>query len=314
MPARDAKVADDMSDSMYEITSTREKFFGPRMAFAFAACYFIYCVLPDLNLTHIRQLISPSGKGKNLRTKIKARIDHPIVRDFLEEINSTSYESLLPVITRFSHLLLDEKSLRLFTLEENKISIGDIMENGKLCLINLSCGIIGKQRSSIISGLIDSLISNNALARASIPYNKRKPCTLIKDEFYLGPGDLDSQFSCLAKFGLSLIVAHQYLEQVEGKTRGVLGTAGTRICFKLRRQDAEIFYKDFGIYPEEFTSLRKFQAIVKIEDEVVKINTPKPVFNTDDCSEEIFKSCLSRYYLKNINKKPAQKRLSFGEL
>lgn len=310
-----SKTSDDLTEAMRDVAGSRDTWFGPRMSYAFMCLYYIYSVIPEFNLTHIRQIVSRSPKAKSLRSKAKARINHPIVRDFLEELSYTSQETLMPVITRLSHLLLDERSLRLFTLETNKISINDIMENGRLCLINLSVGIIGKQRSSILAGLMDSLISNNALARASIPYDMRKPCTIIKDEFYLGPGDLDAQLTQLAKYNLSVIFAHQYLDQVEGKTKDVMATAGSRIIFKLRRQDAEAMGRDFGIDPEEFTSLRQFQAIVKIEDEVVKINTPKPVFNQQDYSQEIIQNCFNRYYLRHkSNKNTKEKELSFDTL
>jgi hypothetical protein len=308
-----SKVSDDLTESMRDVASTRE-FWGPRMAYAFMCLYYIYSVLPDLNFAHIRQLASPSRKAKSLRTKVRAQITHPIVCDFLDEIDSTPFEIMMPVITRLSHLLLDEKSLRLFTLDENKISINDIMENGKLCLVNLSCGIIGKQRSSILSGLMDSLINNNALARAAIPYEKRKPCTIIKDEFYLGPGDLDSQITGLAKYNLAVIFAHQYLNQVEGRTQEVMATAGTRIIFKLRRKDAETIGMDFDINPLELTELKKFQAIAKIEDEVIKINTPKPTFAVEDYSREIMENCLQKYYLRHKDALADRQVLPFDTL
>ena len=279
------------------------------MAYVFQCLYFIYCEIPEMDMVHLRQMIPPkSPRAKVIRSKIKARIKHPIVRDFIDELEVTSQEILMPVITRLSHLLLDEKSLRLLTLKENKISISDIMENGKLCLINLSIGTIGRQRSSILSGLVESLIVNNALSRAKIPYEDRKPCTLIKDEFYLGPGDLDMQLSSLAKYNLSTVFAHQYLDQVEGVTREVMATAGTRIAFKLRRKDAESFGRDFGIDPEEFTSLKKFEAIVKVEDEVVKINTPKPSFQDEDLSKEILQNCYEKYYQSHTDTQPDKKK------
>ena len=206
--------------------------------------------------------------------------------------------------------------MKLFTQETNKISISDIMENGKLCLVNLSIGTIGKQRSSILSGLMDSLINNNILARANVPYNKRKPCTLVRDEFYLGNTDLDAQLTGLAKYGLSVIFANQYLNQVEGNTREVLGTDGSRLIFRTRMKDAEILAKEFGIEPEDITSLRKFQAFFHSEGETVKINTPKPEFPKDDYSKEIMQNCLDKYYLKHEVEVPAQKKekLLFDEL
>ena len=199
-----SKASDDLTESMRDVSGSRENFWGPKMAYYFSCLFYIYSVLPDLSLTHIRLLVSRSKKAKVLRTKVKARIKHPIVQDFLDELDFIPYEAMTPVTNRLSHLLLDRKSLRLLTLKQNKISIADIMENGKLCLINLSCGIIGRQRSSILSGLMDSLINNNALARSNIPYEERKPCTVIKDEFYLGPGDLDNQLVGLAKYGISV--------------------------------------------------------------------------------------------------------------
>lgn len=309
------KASDDLTEAMRDVASSKEKFWGPRMAYAFQCLYFIYCVVPELDMTHLRLLVSSSRKAKVLRTKVKAEIDHPIVRDFLEELEYIPVEMMMPVITRLSHLLIDEKSLRLFTQTENRISIHDIMESGKLCLINLSVGVIGRQRSSILSGLIDSLINNNALARASVPYDKRKPCTIIKDEFYLGPGDLDMQLSGLAKYGISVVFANQYLSQVEGMTREVMATAGTRIAFRLRRKDAEEMGRDFDVEAEEFTSLKKFEAIVKIEDEVVKINTPKPVFNDEDFSSEIMQRCFEKYYVRHGKSLSMKKeRLEFDTL
>ena len=314
-----SKASDDLTESMRDVKSGKENFWGPKMSYAFSCLYFIYCVLPDLNLTDIRHLISTTKQSKVYRQKIKARISHPIIKDFLDELDSTRFESIAPVITRLSHLLLDEKSLRLFTLDENKISISDIMENEnypKLCLINLSIGTIGKQRSSILSGLMDSLINNNVLARANIPYHKRKICTVIKDEFYLGPGDLDSQLTGLAKYGLSVIFAHQYINQVDGNTRDVMATAGSRIIFKIRREDADRMGKEFEIDPSEFTDLRKFQAIMKIEDEIIKIDTPVPCFLENDFSEEIMKHSLREYYLKHESSSfvKEEKKLFFDTL
>jgi hypothetical protein len=313
-----SKLSDDMTEAMRDVGTSRDNnFWGPKMAYYFTCLYYIYCVLPDLHLTHLRQLASPrSSRGKALREKVKARIQHPIIKDFLDELAHISTESIMPVLQRLSHLLLPEKSMKLFTQEINKISLSDIMENGKLCLVNLCVGTIGKQRSSILSGLMDSLINNNILARANIPYDKRKPCTLVKDEFYLGNTDLDSQLTGLAKFGLSVIFANQYLDQLSGNTREVVGTAGSRLIFKTRMKDAEILAKEFGIDPEDITSLRKFQAFFHSEGETVKINTPKPEFPKEDHTKEIMQNCIDKYYLKHKDNAHTEKKkkLLFDEL
>ena len=294
--------ADNMADAMRTAT-VKNDMFGAQMLYRFSCCYFIYCICPDLSLPDIRTLLSKSEKGRNLRAKIIARMDHPIIIEFLKEIESTPFEILNSVITRLSTLLLDTRSLKFFCVEENKISLSDIMSQGKMCIINLSIGKVGKNRGMILMGVMDSLINNNILARASLDYDKRTPVTLIKDEFYLGPGDLDMQLTGLAKYNLNVIFAHQYLNQVEGRTRDVMATAGTRIGFKLNQEDAEKMGFDFSIDPHEFTSLDKHTAIVKIEDEVVKIKAPRPCFPKDDFSDEIIRLNIEKYYQKDETKK-----------
>lgn len=311
------KAADDLSVAMKDIASVSEKtWYGPRMSFAFACLFLISLTIPKLNLLDLRRLISPSKKGDIFREKIKSMISNPILRDFLDEIKSIGYESLAPVITRLSHLLLDERSLRFFTLDKNSISIRNIMENGRLCIVNLSIGLNGRQRASMLSGLLDGLIDINLLERASISYEMRKPLTRIKDEFHLGPGDLEAQFTGLAKYGSSIVVAHQHLDQLTEDTRAVVSTAGARVVFKLKRSDAEIIGRDLGIDPEEITSLRQFEAFLKVEDEVVKINTPEPMFNSEDYSDVIMRNCLEKYYLIHDDSTDAKekKRLSFDTL
>jgi len=79
-----SKVSDDLTESMKDAGAGGERFWGPRMAYAFQCLYFIYCVVPWLDLTHLRLLVSKSYRAKALRTKVKSQIKHPIVMDFLE--------------------------------------------------------------------------------------------------------------------------------------------------------------------------------------------------------------------------------------
>ena len=307
-----AKFADDMSENMRDVTTGKEKFWGPRMAFYFAAIYHAYASIPELKFADLIKLISLSKTGYNFRKKIKSKLTNRIVIQMLDDIYAMkNNDVLMPVISRLSHLLLDEKSLRLFTLEENKISIQHILETGKLCLVNLACGIIGKQRSSILSGLVDSLICNNIVARAAVPFNERKQCIMIKDEFYLGPGDIQTAITGLTKYGLSLFLAHQHMSQVEKDTRDVLGTLETRICFRANLEDAEEFSRQSKIPVSAFTDQKGFEFIMITKDKVVKTITPKLVFQKQNFSKKIMEINIKRSYLHHepVQQKPKQKDL-----
>ncbi|MEW6381017.1 MAG: hypothetical protein AB1611_15610 [bacterium] len=311
------KLADDMSTSMKDITSTGDKYYGYKLAYYFCALYYLFFTLPDLSLIDVRLLFSSSKKGKAMREKIKPRIKNPIVADFLDEISALTDENRASVSARLSHLLIDDKSLQFFSMEgkENKISIKDILESGKLGLINLSASILGRQRSSLLGSLLNSLILQNIFSRASLPFSQRKPCLLVKDEAYLIPSDMDMEISQTAKFGLGIIYSNQYLGQFFGQSRDVISTTASKILWRLRQEDADFYAKQFKIPSAEFTSLQRFQALAYAEDRLVKVNTPRPMANPDDCSEEIKRNCIEKYYLCH-DKKPAEKkkRLMFDML
>jgi hypothetical protein len=294
--------ADSMAETMRSATVKGDVMFGAKMMYFFTCAYFIYCICLDLSLVDIRTMFSKSDKGKKIRQKIKAQMHkYPIIVEFIDELEVTPYEALISVVARLSQLLVDQRSLRFLTTEENKISLNDIMSQGKLCIINLAIGKIGKTRASILAGLFDCLINNNIMARASIPYEKRTPVTLIKDEFYLGGHvNLDQQLTGMAKFKLSVIYAHQYLDQVDGFTRQALGTAGTIICFRLKQEDAERICRLLQISCNELTSLLQHTAYVKVEDKVIKFFTIRPNSQKKDCSEQIIQINLNTYYIRDV--------------
>ena len=312
-----SKFADDMSESMRDITTGSEKFFGPRMAYYFACLYYLYSTVPWIKMPDLKRIISISNKSKNLRSKLRKEVKNPIVLDFLDEIDAMkSSELITPVTTRIGALLLDERSFNFLTLDENKISINDILEKGKLCLVNLAGGRIGRQRSSILSGLIDSLLSNNLLARASTDYIERKVCNLVKDEFYLGPGDIAMQLAGMRKFGLNVIFAHQYYHQIEDRmTKEAMGTANSQIIFRIQANDAEVIAKNFGIPPKELTDLENFECFYKVENEIVKVKTPLPDLPEKDFSDKIKANCLDKYYMKQDSiKENKKKKKTYGKI
>lgn len=79
---------------------------------------------------------------------------------------------------------------------------------------------------------------------------------------------LSQMFSEAAKFGLSLIVAHQYLKQLEGNTlESLLGNVGATIMFRVGPQDAQALAP--FVRPEhtsdDLLNLDRFLAIVKMQ-------------------------------------------------
>ena len=107
-----------------------------------------------------------------------------------------------------------------------------------------------------------------ALSRANVPESERHDYTLFLDEFHnFTTQILVLMLSELRKYRLSLVLAHQYLTQLELPIRdAVLGNVGTIIVFRIGAGDAEIFAQEFA--PEfkltDFTNLPNYHIYLKL--------------------------------------------------
>ena len=71
----------------------------------------------------------------------------------------------------------------------------------------------------------------------------------------------------LRKYRLSLVLAHQYLSQVEPRIRdAILGNAGTIVVFRIGANDAEEIAPEFApeFKPSDFTSLPNYHIYLKL--------------------------------------------------
>lgn len=122
------------------------------------------------------------------------------------------------------------------------------MDEEKILIANLSKGRIGDEASSLLGAVLITKLELAALSRVVVPEEKRQDFFLYVDEF---PSFITRSFSSILaearKYHLCLILAHQYLDQVEPEVMSaILGNVGTIICFRLGAKDAEIMEKEFA--------------------------------------------------------------------
>lgn len=304
-----SRIADNLTMSMKDSGNSENKWFGPRMLLILYILFYIMSVT-DLQMTDLHLLLGRTTEAENLRQKIKAKVNHPIVINFLNDfVKSNTAESTAPVITRLSHLLLDSRSFAFFSTKDHKISIQDILNKPpKLCLVNLSIGELGQHRSSILSGILEGMIINNMLSRSTVPYEKRNEVLLIKDEFQNSPIDPSPIISGAAKYGLNLVLANQHFSQVEHHVRDALSTCGTRLMMKQQQRDADVLDSDFAIPASEFVNISQFHGFLKCDDETVKIETARLSAPKNDLSEKLMKHCIDRDYVTGV-KNNAEKKI-----
>lgn len=129
----------------------------------------------------------------------------------------------------------------------------EVMDKKKILLVNLAKGLVGEINSNLLGLIIVSKLQMAALERASLPEDQRHDFYLYIDEFQNFITDsIATILSEARKYRLELIIAHQYMKQLEdnkGKTTvrdAVLGNAGTVVSFRIGVEDAEILAKEFA--------------------------------------------------------------------
>jgi hypothetical protein len=121
------------------------------------------------------------------------------------------------------------------------------MDEGGVLLVNLSKGQLGEDSAHILGGLLVSTIGLAAFSRADSDPSSRRSFFLYLDEFQnFTTLMIANMMSELRKYGAGLVLAHQYMHQLEPDIRHpVLGNAGTIISFRVGPEDAAILVKEF---------------------------------------------------------------------
>ena len=131
-----------------------------------------------------------------------------------------------------------------------------------IVLLNLAKPNIGDEAAAILGALFTTTL------RSALLENPR-PCTLIADEFQTyGTSLFSGMLSEMRKFGLKMIVAHQFISQIDEALRdAILGNTTQKIIFNVDHKDAEILAKAYNRLTQDFnpsaiTDLQAYQAFV----------------------------------------------------
>jgi hypothetical protein len=151
------------------------------------------------------------------------------------------------------------------------IDLRQIMDEGKVLIVNLSKGRLGEDNSTLLGALLVTSIQQAAMTRADIPESDRRDFYLYVDEFQNFTTDsFASVLSEARKFRLSLTVAHQYLSQLTDTTaEAVWGNVGSIVSFQVGSDDADMLARQLGkftgqIAPEHLAGLPKYTAYARL--------------------------------------------------
>jgi hypothetical protein len=199
---------------------------------------------------------------------LKYIADKNIRRFWEQEFPKYGKGDILPVLNKVGSFLSIPNIKKILVDNQDQISLTDIMNNEKILLVNLSKGTLGADSAHLLGSLLLHSLSASGFYRVTIPVHKRKPFFIYLDEFHnFTTLSLVNMFSELRKFKIGFVLAHQYLNQLQGDIKhAVLGNIGSMVTFRLGLTDAKVMAQEF--YPvfttEDFTSLAHYHIYVRL--------------------------------------------------
>jgi hypothetical protein len=187
------------------------------------------------------------------RKQVVAGIRNDVVKAFwLNEFENyparLRADAVMPVQNKLGALLSDPLLYRILVTPQVDLRFRTLMDDGRLLLVNLSKGHIGEDASHLLGGLIASTLGLAAFTRADQPLAQRRPFFVYLDEFQTFTTlAFVNMLSELRKFGVGLVLAHQFLSQLEPQIlHAVLGNVGTVVAFRLGPEDARVLAGEFS--------------------------------------------------------------------
>ncbi len=181
--------------------------------------------------------------------------------------------NVVPYVTsKLTQFISNDTMRPIIGQQKSSFNFKDVMDKQKILLVDLSKGQVGEMNAYLLGMIIVGKILMAALSRADMSENLRKDFYLYIDEFQNFTTDsISSILSEARKYGLNLIIAHQYIGQLVKNQNSsirdaVFGNVGSWIVFKIGSDDAEAIEKEFSPVFNQFDliNIEKYTAYVKL--------------------------------------------------
>ncbi len=160
------------------------------------------------------------------------------------------YESdvIIPVINKLWQFLSNPLVANIFGQSQDKLDFEEIMNNKKILLINLSKDKIGEENASFLGAMFLAKIKQAGISRFKNRKNKDEDFYIYLDEFHcLATETFENILSESRKYGISLVLAHQYFGQLNPKIgQAILGNVGNIVLFRVGGDDASKIKNEFS--------------------------------------------------------------------
>ncbi len=188
-------------------------------------------------------------RNPKFRAHLLSRLRDEEVIDAVEEadrVTSSEYSlrNIAPYVnSKFARFLQDTQLRRIIGHGKMALNFRHAMDSGKIVVFKLAQGRLGKHVADVLVAQIVARFYLAATSRADVPRERRRPYFLVCDEASaICDENVAGLLSQSRKYSLALVLATQYLKQLEarGVLEAVLGNVGTLAAFRMSADDARL--------------------------------------------------------------------------
>ncbi len=211
---------------------------------------------PEPSLLGINRMLT----DKEYRKKVVMNVQDPTVRNAWDELNKWDdkrwSEAIGALVNKIGQFTTNPIVRNIIGQPKSTFNFRQVMDEKKILIMNMSKGLIGDQSAALLGAMLITKIYLAGMSRANMTAEQLEqaaPLYFYVDEFQNFANDSFANILSEArKYKLALIVANQYIAQMEETIRdAVFGNMGTTITFRLGPLDAEFVER---VYAPVFTS------------------------------------------------------------
>ncbi|MCL1929733.1 type IV secretion system DNA-binding domain-containing protein [Candidatus Saccharibacteria bacterium] len=243
---------------------------GPRLENLLRYTILALLEYPETTMLDITRMLT----DKKFREKVLRHVKDIVVLQFWRvewsgwgEKNQA--DAIGPVLNKIGAFTANSTIRNIIGQPKSSFNIREIMDAGKILVVNLSKGLIGEDNAGILGSFFVTKIQLAAMSRSDIPnVDDRRPFYLYVDEFQNFATDSFAVILSEArKYGLCLTVANQYISQMSDTVReSVFGNVGTLLSFRVSADDATKISKQFEpqFEPPDIISMNNRHFVVNM--------------------------------------------------
>lgn len=207
---------------------------------------------PDTTLLSVNRMLA----DKAYRDKVVDYVKDPAVKaywvdEFANYTERFAAEALPAIQNKIGQFTGNPLIRNIIGQPKSSFDVRKMMDERKILLVNLSKGLVGETNADLLGSMLITKIYLAAMSRAELPPAQMKQMPnfyFYVDEFQsFANSTFANILSEARKYHLNLIIAHQYVAQMDEKIRdAVFGNVGTTLAFRVGPFDAEVLEPIFS--------------------------------------------------------------------